>query len=424
MNDATTREQAPEDEDKTNALYEDIFHYLGEFGRYQKRLYFLLCLPAISCALHKLGGVFLQAKPAFRCRLPNEDSAVEYSLPPGILNMTYPWDDKTGTWSSCLILNTNFTPDYYASGVPANASVPCTSWVYDTSLYGSSTLTEQGRLGSRAKLPLSHSGSSFTRGKTLACKASLSLETGLPMTGRLGLESQSGVLRVVFHSPSTQMRFNLVCEDSWIPATTDAMFMFGDLIGSVTFGYFSDRFGRRPIFFTSLIIQSVSGIGAALMPNALTFLIARFIIGLTASALYIASFILALELVGPSKRLFAAMTYAYFFTTGYVLSALFSYFLNNWRYLQVAMTVPGLFLLTYWWILPESSRWLLSKGRQAEAKQILKKVAKTNNVLIPEKVLDNLGAVTPNDDKGKHSALDLVRYPNLRNRSLNIFFNW
>nr|CAD7419653.1 unnamed protein product [Timema poppensis] len=204
------------------------------------------------------------------------------------------------------------------------------------------------------------------------------------------------------------------------------MFMFGDLIGSVTFGYFSDRFGRRPIFFTSLIIQSVSGIGAALMPNALTFLIARFIIGLTASALYIASFILALELVGPSKRLFAAMTYAYFFTTGYVLSALFSYFLNNWRYLQVAMTVPGLFLLTYWWILPESSRWLLSKGRQAEAKQILKKVAKTNNVLIPEKVLDNLGAVTPNDDegKGKHSALDLVRYPNLRNRSLNIFFNW
>nr|CAD7430723.1 unnamed protein product [Timema monikensis] len=176
MNGAT-HEQAPEDEEKTNALYEDMFHYLGEFGRYQKRLYFLLCLPAISCALHKLGGVFLQAKPAYRCRLPNEDSAVEYSLPPGILNMTYPWDDKTGTWSSCLILNTNFTPEYYASGVPATASVPCTSWVYDTSLYASSTL----------------------------------------------------------------MEFNLVCEDSWIPATTDAMFMFGDLIGSVTFGYFSDR---------------------------------------------------------------------------------------------------------------------------------------------------------------------------------------
>nr|CAD7456246.1 unnamed protein product [Timema tahoe] len=77
-------------------------------------------------------------------------------------------------------------------------------------------------------------------------------------------------------------------------------------------------------------------------------------------------------------------------------------------------------------ILPESSRWLLSKGRQTEAKQILNKVAKTNNVVIPEKVLDNLGAVTTNDDegKGKHSALDLVRYPNLRNRSLNIFFNW
>ncbi|CAG2054853.1 unnamed protein product, partial [Timema podura] len=467
MNDAT-HGQAPEDEEKTNALYEDIFHYLGEFGRYQKRLYFLLCLPAISCALHKLGGVFLQAKPAHRCRLPNEDSTVEYSLPSGILNMTYPWDDKTGAWSSCLILNTNFTPEYYASGVPATASVPCTSWVYDTSLYASSTVME-------------------TKLDTIFHCEKL-LKTKMLSEGR---ETRSTVRKtVLFKQSSASQKFNLVCEDSWIPATTDAMFMFGDLIGSVTFGYFSDRFGRRPIFFTSLIIQSIAGIGAALMPNALTFGIARFIIGLTASALYIASFILAvrdelptvlsahenssfcwlawrplsltfscangklpffpldkarrqwrvfnrvvpwseasletLELVGPSKRLFAAMTYAYFFTTGYVLSALFSYLLNNWRYLQVAMTVPGLFLLTYWWILPESSRWLLSKGRQTEAKQILNKVAKTNNVVIPEKVLDNLGAVTTNDDegKGKHSALDLVRYPNLRNRSLNIFFNW
>jgi OCT family organic cation transporter-like MFS transporter 4/5 len=46
---------------RAEMAYEDILPYLGEFGRYQKRIYLLLCLPAILCALHKLAGVFLQA---------------------------------------------------------------------------------------------------------------------------------------------------------------------------------------------------------------------------------------------------------------------------------------------------------------------------------------------------------------------------
>lgn len=46
--------------------YDDVLPYLGAFGRYQKRIYVLLCLPAILCALHKLAGVFLQANVKHR----------------------------------------------------------------------------------------------------------------------------------------------------------------------------------------------------------------------------------------------------------------------------------------------------------------------------------------------------------------------
>jgi len=42
--------------------YDDVILHMGEFGRYQRRVYLLLCLPAISCAFHKLAGVFLGAK--------------------------------------------------------------------------------------------------------------------------------------------------------------------------------------------------------------------------------------------------------------------------------------------------------------------------------------------------------------------------
>jgi hypothetical protein len=42
--------------------YDDVILRMGEFGRYQRRVYLLLCLPAISCAFHKLAGVFLGAR--------------------------------------------------------------------------------------------------------------------------------------------------------------------------------------------------------------------------------------------------------------------------------------------------------------------------------------------------------------------------
>ncbi|KAJ8870532.1 hypothetical protein PR048_029555 [Dryococelus australis] len=343
-------------------IYDEVFKYLGEFGRYQKRLYFMLCLPAIVSALHKLGGVFLQAKAAHRCRLPGDDSHANYTLPSNIMNMSYPWDVGEKYWSSCLVLDANFTGDYYKNNIPANRSEACDSWVYDRTLYSSSTV----------------------------------------------------------------MEFDLVCDLSWMPATTDAVFMSGDLIGSTLFGYFSDRFGRRPIFFFTLAMQSIFGIAAAAMPNAVGFMITRFLIGLTASALYVAAYILAMELVGPTKRMFAAMIYAYFFTTGYILCAFFSYFLNNWRYLQLALSAPGLILFSYWWFLPESTRWLLSNRQKVAAKRILIKAADVNKVTIPDKVLENIRLFVGSlSEEGKdHSVLDLVRVRSVRARTLIIGFNW
>lgn len=46
--------------------YDDVILRMGEFGHYQRRVYLLLCLPLISCAFHKLAGVFLGAKMNMR----------------------------------------------------------------------------------------------------------------------------------------------------------------------------------------------------------------------------------------------------------------------------------------------------------------------------------------------------------------------
>ena len=46
--------------------FDDIFQYIGEFGRYQKRLYFTVILPAAICALPTLATVFILADRAHR----------------------------------------------------------------------------------------------------------------------------------------------------------------------------------------------------------------------------------------------------------------------------------------------------------------------------------------------------------------------
>jgi len=56
-----------------------------------------------------------------------------------------------------------------------------------------------------------------------------------------------------------------------------------------------------------------------------------------------------MEMVGPSKRLHAGVICQFFFTTGYILTAGFAYFIKDWRILQAALSAPGILFLCYWW---------------------------------------------------------------------------
>lgn len=49
-------------EETTKMRFDSVFPVIGDFGRYQKRIYILICLPTIACAMHKLAWVFLGAK--------------------------------------------------------------------------------------------------------------------------------------------------------------------------------------------------------------------------------------------------------------------------------------------------------------------------------------------------------------------------
>ncbi|XP_078050934.1 organic cation transporter [Augochlora pura] len=363
--------------------YDDVILRMGEFGRYQRRIYLLLCLPAISCAFHKIAGVFLSAKMSTRCLLPHENvENATYFLPRSVINASYPWDYDLEEWSQC-----------YRRDVPSFFNETTIDRYVDTS-------TNDAPI----QKPFSPNG----------------LNTQ-------GLKKCEGFVydRSKYKSTTTS-EWNLVCDRAWLKATGDSLFMVGVMLGSMIFGGLSDKYGRRPIFFLSLVIQLVGGILVAVAPEFISYVIFRLIVGSTTSGVFLVAYVIALEMVGPRKRLVAGVGCQLFFTTGYILTAGFAYFITDWRMLQVAITVPSIAFLLYWWFIPESARWLLTKGRVQEAKDLLQRASLENGVEMPTESLDTLlnSYEDSAPDYKKPSLFDLFRYPNLRRKSILLFFNW
>ncbi|XP_026679607.1 organic cation transporter protein-like [Diaphorina citri] len=231
---------------------------------------------------------------------------------------------------------------------------------------------------------------------------------------------------------TTVSEWSLVCDKAWYRGTSDAFLMMGVLLGSLIFGDISDRFGRKPTFMISILIMDVFGTLAAFAPDFWTFTACRLIVGASTSGVFLVAYVLALEMVGPSKRIIAGTVIHMFFSIGFLLIAGLAYFVHDWRHLDILVTLPGLIYLAYWWFIPESARWLISKGRNEEAKLIIQAVAEENKVILEGFVLDGLLAPSPEEeeklkaqnDGPKPSIFELFRHPNLFKKSVIIFFLW
>lgn len=78
------------------------------------------------------------------------------------------------------------------------------------------------------------------------------------------------------------------------------------------------------------------------------------------------------------------------FAVGQVVLGSVAWLVQPWRYMIMTLHIPCFLIISYYWILSESVRWLLSKRRFAEAKVVLEKVARVNKKEISEKSLNAL----------------------------------
>jgi putative MFS transporter len=152
----------------------------------------------------------------------------------------------------------------------------------------------------------------------------------------------------------------------------------GMFFGTIVFGIGSDRVGRRRAFMTLLLIYSFFALACAFAPSATWLIVLRFFAGAGIGAEIIVVDTYVTELVPSHARgRYVAITQVVGFCAVPVAAAMAwllvpTHFLfAGWRWV---MMIGGGGALFTWWFrrrLPESPRWLASRGRFAEAESVL-----------------------------------------------------
>lgn len=133
--------------------------------------------------------------------------------------------------------------------------------------------------------------------------------------------------------------------------------------------------------------MSLTGIGQALSTSYEMFVTFAFLNAIGISGIYPLAFVLGLEMVGKKKRGVAGMVCNYFYSIGVAVLGLAAWVYNNYVILQLLISIPPMVLFVYYWIVPESVRWLLSKNKNKRAIKIIKRAAKVNGAQLSEATL-------------------------------------
>nr|XP_034187347.1 solute carrier family 22 member 8-like [Osmia lignaria] len=220
-----------------------------------------------------------------------------------------------------------------------------------------------------------------------------------------------------FGENSVVTEWGLICEKQYLTFLGPTVYYIGVLMGAWIAGLLADRIGRLPVQAICLYTQGTMAVALYVVQNYPTFLVLRGLQGVFVQGLQNSTYILSLELLPAKARTFVALVMQIAWAIGLLLLAALSYAIPDWRILQLAISVPTAVTVLYIWIIPESPRWLIAKGKTTEADMAVERIGKYNvcctksrreNAKTEMSVLENTIPVKP-ERKSRVSCTDLKK---------------
>ncbi|XP_067674282.1 organic cation transporter protein-like [Haliotis asinina] len=339
--------------------YDDILKELGEFGPYQKRLYVLLCIPMVSLGIQIMVTVFTMGVPDHRCAVPDLDNdtyLIQGEEHAHAVNASIPAADEGTQLYSSCHLYGVINNSRTGALQISNTTHSCNRWVYDYEAFGANIVTT----------------------------------------------------------------FDWVCDKKLYKSHIQMMFMLGSLVGCIVVVPPADFIGRKKMFMLGILFHIVASISMAFAPSFAVFTSLMFFNGMSSTAIWMNGFVVGVELVGPSKRRWTGIIVELFWSAGYFIAVGAAYFIRDWQHLQLVLSVPTVLFLAYYWFIPESPRWLITKRKYEMAKGILQRAAKVNKVTLSSDLFS--GKVL--DSTKSEPIWKIFTSLTLLSRCVIVFINW
>ncbi|XP_036340644.1 solute carrier family 22 member 2-like [Rhagoletis pomonella] len=222
--------------------------------------------------------------------------------------------------------------------------------------------------------------------------------------------------------------FGLVCGRQQLVSVVEMCFLAGAAVGSVSSGWISDRFGRKHTLMIFALVQIVGGTLQAYSVNLAMYMTMRTLTGFASMTVTVVSFVLVVELVSGKWRTITGILNILPVPISYILMACIAYFVRDWRHLQLAISLPWISLLTIWYCMPESPRWLLAQGRLNELYSLIERAARLNHRTLPVNYQKTLEAAAPPPPPsastiGAVKPSDAEAIPTTHDNPLKVVFN-
>ena len=204
----------------------------------------------------------------------------------------------------------------------------------------------------------------------------------------------------------------------------------GMMIGASVGGLLADRLGRRNVFALTLLVYGLATGAAAFSVGVAMLIVLRFIVGLGLGAELPVASTLVSEYAPQRIRGRMVVWLESFWAVGWIMAALLGYFLvpkepggwPGWRWALLVGIIPAFYALVVRQGLPESVRFLESKGRLAEAERSVRLFEKHSNV-VPDAEFEVAVTQTPLSIEPSQTKISIFS-PLLRKRTIALWSVW
>ena len=199
-----------------------------------------------------------------------------------------------------------------------------------------------------------------------------------PWHHRLAMLITAGLFLDTFELYSGGGVLAAMVQGGWSTPSINATFLvvtfIGLVIGAWAAGILGDRFGRRFCYQANLALFGLASIAGAFAPDMTTLIVLRFFMGLGLGAEIVVGYATLAEFMPKASRGKVISAVATVVNLSFFISLVIAYYVIpslGWR---AMFLLPGVVAMGVWLArksMPESPRWLESKGRIAEAEHVL-----------------------------------------------------